>query len=138
MLSNIPSKDTYRFKGLCNFPPDIFPRSLPPGHFPSRTLIFPRTFLPRHFSLNPIRSGLFQTANDPEGGGALKPPPPYDLENYCVNLHHIIHVHFTRCVRHVPIRIFFFLNFDNFVTRSYCLFIVWGLIVELAHLAIIV
>ena len=41
------------------------------------------------------------------GWGALKaPPPPYDLENYCVNLHHIIYVHFTRCFRHVPIRIF--------------------------------
>ena len=56
-------------------------------------------------SLNPIRSGLFQTVNDP-GGGALKAPPPYDLENYCVNLHHIIHVNFTRCFSHDPIRIF--------------------------------
>ena len=55
--------------------------------------------------LNPIRSGLFQTANDP-GGGALKALPPYDLENYCVNLYHFIHVHFTRCFRHVPIGIF--------------------------------
>ena len=47
--------------------------------------------------LNPIRSGLFQTVNDP-GGGALKapPPPPYDLENYCVTRHHIIHVNFTK------------------------------------------
>ena len=54
---------------------------------------------------NPIRSGLFQTVNDP--GGALKPPPPpYDLENYFVNLHHIIHVNFTRCFRHDPIGIF--------------------------------
>ena len=26
--------------------------------------------------LNPIGSGLFQTANDPGGGGALKAPPP--------------------------------------------------------------
>ena len=42
--------------------------------------------------VNPIRSGLFQTANDP-GGGGFKSPPPYDLENCCVNLHHIIHVH---------------------------------------------
>ena len=25
---------------------------------------------------NPIRSGLFQTVNDPGGGGALKGPPP--------------------------------------------------------------
>ena len=57
--------------------------------------------------LNPIRSGLFQTVNDP-GGGALKapPPPPYDLEIYCVNLHYIIHVHLTRCFRHVPIGFF--------------------------------
>ena len=40
-------------------------------------------------------------------GGALKaPPPPYDLENYFVNLYHIIHVHFTRCFGHVPIGIF--------------------------------
>ena len=53
----------------------------------------------------PIRSGLFQTANDP-GGGALKAPPPYYLENYFVNFHHIIHVHFTRCFRHVLIGIF--------------------------------
>ena len=58
------------------------------------------------FYLNPIRSGLFQTVNDP-GGGALKAPrPPYDLENYCVNRHHIIHVNFTRCFRHDPIGIF--------------------------------
>ena len=27
-------------------------------------------------SINPIRSGVFQTANDPGGGGALKAPPP--------------------------------------------------------------
>ena len=26
-------------------------------------------------TLNPIRSGLFQTVNDPGGGGALKAPP---------------------------------------------------------------
>ena len=25
---------------------------------------------------NPIRSGLFQTVNDPGGGGAFKSPPP--------------------------------------------------------------
>ena len=58
--------------------------------------------------LNLIRSGLFQTVNDPGGGGgggALK-APPYDLENYCVNLHHIIHAHFTRCFRQAPIKIF--------------------------------
>ena len=34
------------------------------------------------------------------------PPPPYDLENYLSNLHHIIHVHFTKCFRHVPIGFF--------------------------------
>ena len=57
-------------------------------------------------AINPIRSGLFQTVNDP-GGGALKaPPPPYDPENYCVNLYHIIHVNFTRCFWHNPIGIF--------------------------------
>ena len=27
-------------------------------------------------TFNPIRSGLFQTANDPGGGEALKAPPP--------------------------------------------------------------
>ena len=42
--------------------------------------------------INPIRSGMFQTAND--------------LENYFINLHHIIHVIFTMCFRHVPIGIF--------------------------------
>ena len=57
------------------------------------------------FGFNPIRSGLFQTVNDP-GGGALKAPPPHDLENYCVNLHHIIHVNLTRCFRSDPIGIF--------------------------------
>ena len=56
-------------------------------------------------TVNPIRSGLFQTVNDP-GGGLKSPPPPYDLENYCVNLHHIIHVNFTRCFWHDPIGIF--------------------------------
>ena len=60
-----------------------------------------------HSDINPIRSGLFKTANDPGGGGggALKAPPPHDLEIYCINLHHIIHVYFTRCFRHVPIGI---------------------------------
>ena len=61
----------------------------------------------KHGLLIPIRSGLFQTVNDPGGGGFKSPPPPrYDLENYCVNLHHIIHVNFTRCFWHVPIGIF--------------------------------
>ena len=38
--------------------------------------------------LNPIRSGLFQTVNDPGGGGGLKAPPPLRsrklLENYSI------------------------------------------------------
>ena len=47
--------------------------------------------------INPIRSG----------GGAFKAaPPPYDLENYCANLHHITHVNLTRCFRYDPIGIF--------------------------------
>ena len=59
------------------------------------------------YLFNPIRSGLFQIVNDPGGGGgALKAPPPYDLENYYVNLHHIIHVNFTGCFWHDPIGIF--------------------------------
>ena len=53
------------------------------------------------WSINPIRSGLFQAVNDPGGGGGFK-----NLENYCVNLHHIIHVNFTRCFWHDPIGIF--------------------------------
>ena len=56
--------------------------------------------------LNPIRSGLFHTVNDPGGGGGAFKAPPYDLENYCVNLHHIMHVNFTRCFWHDPIGIF--------------------------------
>ena len=28
------------------------------------------------FNINPIRSGLFQTVNDPGGGGSFKSPPP--------------------------------------------------------------
>ena len=55
-------------------------------------------------NINPIRSGLFQTVNDPGGGGFKA--PPYDLENYCVNLYHIIHVNFIRCFWHNPIGIF--------------------------------
>ena len=39
--------------------------------------------------------------------GVLKAPPPptspHDLEIYCVNLHHIMHVPFIRGSRHVPI-----------------------------------
>ena len=57
-------------------------------------------------------SGILLTLSDPGyfrqltiRGGALK-APPYDLENYCVNLHHIIYVNFTRCFWHDPIRIF--------------------------------
>ena len=45
------------------------------------------------------QSGLFQTVNDP--GGGFK-SPPYDLKNYSVNLHHIMHVNFTRCFWHDP------------------------------------
>ena len=60
------------------------------------------------YFINPIRSGLFQTVNDPGGGGfkSPHPPPPYDLENYFVNLHYIIHVNFTRCFWHDRIGIF--------------------------------
>ena len=58
------------------------------------------------FIFNPIRSGICQTADNPGGGGGGGAAPLYDLENYCINLHHIIHVHFTRCFRHVPIGIF--------------------------------
>ena len=71
------------------------------------------------FPFNPIRSGLFQTANDRGGGGSLKAPPPYDLENYCVNLHHIIHVNFTRCFRHDPIENFSKIrDFDHYTAIS--------------------
>ena len=56
--------------------------------------------------INPIQSGmLFEKVSDP-GGGGYNPPPAYDLENYCINHHHIRHVHFTRCFTHVPVRIF--------------------------------
>ena len=49
------------------------------------------------------------------GGGALKPTRQLDLENYLVNLHHIIHVYFTGCFRHVPIGIFLKIcDFDHF------------------------
>ena len=42
------------------------------------------------------------------GGGGFEspPPPPYDLKNYTVNIHDIIHVNFTGCFRHDPIGIF--------------------------------
>ena len=50
--------------------------------------------------------GYFRQLTIRGGGGALKAPPPYDLENYCVNLHYIIHVNFTRCFWHDPIGIF--------------------------------
>ena len=66
-----------------------------------------------HFSHKNVISRFPLTLSDPGylrqltiRGGFKSPPPPYDLENCCVNLHHIIHVHFTRCFRHVPIGIF--------------------------------
>ena len=49
--------------------------------------------------------GNFRQLTNP-GGGFKSPPPPYDLENYIVNLHHIIHVNLTRCFRHDPIGFF--------------------------------
>ena len=55
--------------------------------------------------LNPIRPGYFRQLTI-RGGGGFKSPPPYDLENYYVNRHYIIHVNFTRCFRHDPIGIF--------------------------------
>ena len=70
---------------------------------------YPKTFYVawrKSNTFNPIRSGLFQTVNDPGGGGGGLYSPPYDLENYCVNLHHIIHVNFTMCFWHDPIGIF--------------------------------
>ena len=51
--------------------------------------------------------GYFRQLTNRKGGVGFKSlPPPYDLENYCVNLHHIIHVNFTRCFWHDPIGIF--------------------------------
>ena len=50
--------------------------------------------------------GYFRQLTIRGGGGFKSPPPPYDLENYCVNLHHIIHVNFTRCFWHDLIGIF--------------------------------
>ena len=60
----------------------------------------------------PLKTAIVKpllTLSDPgyfRGGGFKKKAPPYDLENCCVNLHHIIHVNFTRCFRHDPIEIF--------------------------------
>ena len=48
---------------------------------------------------------MFQTANDPGGGGGWG-AFPYDLENFFINFHDIILVHFTRCFRHVLIGLF--------------------------------
>ena len=42
-----------------------------------------------------------QKIRDPGGGGFKTPPPPppsYDLKNYCINRHHIMHVHLPRCI----------------------------------------
>ena len=40
--------------------------------------------------------------------GALKAhsPPPYDLENFCINHYHIIRAYFTRCLTYVAVGIF--------------------------------
>ena len=46
--------------------------------------------------------GYFRQLTIRGGGGTLKA----DLENYVVNLHHIIHVNFTKCFWHDPIRKF--------------------------------
>ena len=59
---------------------------------------------------NPIRR-VFETTNDPGGGvrgrGSGKNTPPLTiLKKYYINLHHIIHVHFTECFTYAPV-IFF-------------------------------
>ena len=66
-----------------------------------------RQHLNKQALVNPIRSGIFQTANDPGGGGALKALPP-TISKTLVSIFTIsyISVHFTRCFRHVPIRIY--------------------------------
>ena len=56
--------------------------------------------------LNPIRSGLFQTANDPGGGGALKAPPPTISKTVKCQSSPYHTCAFYRCFRHVPIGIF--------------------------------
>ena len=70
--------------------------------------------------INPIRSGVFEIVNDTGGGGVtLKVPPSHNLENYCSNCYYIIHAHFTRCLTHVPIRIFLKIHeFDHFTPIS--------------------
>ena len=70
---------------------------------------------------SPIRSGLFQTANDP-GGRGFYVNSKLTFENCFVNLYHMIHVHFTRCFRHVSIGIFqkFYSNFKIKSSENSC------------------
>ena len=64
------------------------------------------------------RTEMLLTLSDPGYFRQLS-PPPYDLGNYCVDLHHIIHVNFTRCFWHDPIGIFFKIrDFDHFTAIS--------------------
>ena len=52
--------------------------------------------------------GYFKHLTIRGGGGGFKSRrPPLRSRKSFVNLHHIIHVHFTRCFRHVPIGFFF-------------------------------
>ena len=44
------------------------------------------TSSPWVFAINPIRSGLFQTANDPGGGGGFKITPPPTISKTIVSL----------------------------------------------------
>ena len=85
----LPYVDSVKYLGFM-FTPDSkddadMQRQLRTFYARSNTIL--RQFAKCDESVNPIRSGLF-------------------LENYCVNLHHIIHVNFTMCFWHDPIGIF--------------------------------
>ena len=75
------------------------------GHDSISNIMIKRPHEPLIKSLTLSDPGYFRQLTK-RGGGDKTAPPPYDLENDCVNLHYIIHVHFTRCFRHVPIGIF--------------------------------
>ena len=90
----------------------VFPKNVRKGKASAFSELFrlkdPKSFFSAYSlkpNFNPIRSVVFEKVYDPGVGWGVC-ALYYDLENNCINRHHIMHVHFTWCFTHVPDSIF--------------------------------